>query len=261
MANGEGLKKWGGALIGAAGSIGSSVISNSGGRKSQERANEHNVNFWNMQNEYNSPTSQMQRLREAGLNPNMLYGGPTGTAAGNAEKIAPAKAAPFQFNNPSQSFNSVAQTENTRAQTDNLKVQNTVLVQEALLKAAQTGEVGIKTATGKFDLTLARELRENSVDASKLVVDQLRQSMIGTTLDNTFKDKTLSNRIQNIAFSVDQAKATLSGTRLTNALNKAKLELRQMGIETTDDKLTRILTTNKGSLLEYFNKYKNKRKN
>tara|TARA_R110002073_G_scaffold99906_2_gene227844 strand:+ start:612 stop:1388 length:777 start_codon:yes stop_codon:yes gene_type:complete len=258
MANGEGLKKWGGALIGAAGSIGSSVISNSGGRKSQERANEHNVNFWNMQNEYNSPTSQMQRLREAGLNPNMLYGGPTGTAAGNAEKIAPAKAAPVQFNNPVPFAQQVG---NTAAQTDNLKTQNTVLIQEALLKAAQIGELGIKTSQSKFDLTLAKELRENSVDASKLVVDQLRQNLISSNLDNTFKDKTLSNRIENIAFGVDQAKATLKGTKLTNALNKAKLELRQMGIETTDDKITRILTTNKGSLLEYFNKYKNKRKN
>lgn len=28
---------------------------------------------WQMQNEYNSPEMQMQRLREAGLNPNLVY--------------------------------------------------------------------------------------------------------------------------------------------------------------------------------------------
>ena len=29
---------------------------------------------WNMQNAYNSPEQQMQRLRDAGLNPNLVYG-------------------------------------------------------------------------------------------------------------------------------------------------------------------------------------------
>lgn len=29
---------------------------------------------WNMQNEYNSPAAQMARLKEAGLNPNLVYG-------------------------------------------------------------------------------------------------------------------------------------------------------------------------------------------
>jgi hypothetical protein len=29
---------------------------------------------WNMQNVYNSPSQQMQRFKEAGLNPNLIYG-------------------------------------------------------------------------------------------------------------------------------------------------------------------------------------------
>ena len=37
---------------------------------------------WNRQNEYNSPEQQMQRLRQAGLNPNLVYGkGADNTAA------------------------------------------------------------------------------------------------------------------------------------------------------------------------------------
>lgn len=36
---------------------------------------------WNMQNEYNSPQQTMARLKAAGLNPNLIYGGAT---AGNA---------------------------------------------------------------------------------------------------------------------------------------------------------------------------------
>ena len=38
---------------------------------------------WERQNQYNSPAQQMQRLREAGLNPHLIYGGgqPTNTAS------------------------------------------------------------------------------------------------------------------------------------------------------------------------------------
>lgn len=35
---------------------------------------QHALEDWRMQNEYNSPTAQMQRFRDAGLNPNLIYG-------------------------------------------------------------------------------------------------------------------------------------------------------------------------------------------
>lgn len=33
-----------------------------------------NIRLWNMQNEYNTPANQMLRFKEAGLNPNLIYG-------------------------------------------------------------------------------------------------------------------------------------------------------------------------------------------
>lgn len=64
------------------------------GRNQQREQNEWNrqqaleqyqreVQMWNMQNEYNSPISQMERYQAAGLNPNLIYS--SGNAsAGNA---------------------------------------------------------------------------------------------------------------------------------------------------------------------------------
>lgn len=43
-------------------------------RAENERAFQRNVEMWNMQNAYNSPSEQMKRLVEAGLNPNLAYG-------------------------------------------------------------------------------------------------------------------------------------------------------------------------------------------
>lgn len=37
------------------------------------QANAHELEMWNLQNEYNSPKAQMQRFKEAGLNPMLAY--------------------------------------------------------------------------------------------------------------------------------------------------------------------------------------------
>ena len=39
--------------------------------KQQEQA--HNLELWNLQNQYNSPSAQMARYQDAGLNPNLIY--------------------------------------------------------------------------------------------------------------------------------------------------------------------------------------------
>ena len=35
---------------------------------------QHEIDMWNMQNAYNTPQAQMERLKQAGLNPNLMYG-------------------------------------------------------------------------------------------------------------------------------------------------------------------------------------------
>ena len=41
-----------------------------------------NINFWKMNNEYNDPSAQLERLRNAGINPNLYYSG------GNIQNVA-----------------------------------------------------------------------------------------------------------------------------------------------------------------------------
>lgn len=42
--------------------------------KMQALQNAYNTNMWHMSNKYNSPANQMRLLKEAGLNPNLVYG-------------------------------------------------------------------------------------------------------------------------------------------------------------------------------------------
>ncbi|MCT4124980.1 hypothetical protein HZP69_00670 [Elizabethkingia anophelis] len=63
------------------------AMNNSSNKKIARENREFSLEMWNRNNEYNTPLAQMQRLKEAGLNPNLMYGqGTTGNSS------APAKA-------------------------------------------------------------------------------------------------------------------------------------------------------------------------
>lgn len=131
-----------------------------------------------MQNEYNSPEQQMNRLRLAGLNPNLAYG--KGADIGNASPIRSSQVEAWKPQAPQLDLSGTgmnmvmgyADMQMKKAQTDNLKAQNSVLLQDALLRAAQvqnttatTQKTGVETQSSKFDLDLKSELRQTSIDA------------------------------------------------------------------------------------------------
>lgn len=54
--------------------IGSSLGSNYDSNRAFNKQKDLNWQMWDAENAYNHPTQQMARLREAGLNPNLVYG-------------------------------------------------------------------------------------------------------------------------------------------------------------------------------------------
>lgn len=100
-----------------------------------------NLDMWNRQNDYNTPLQQMERLKDAGLNPNLMYGqGNVGNASGAPEYHAPNMQAYTSFgdfgasqaaNQLMQGLNGFAQIKKTEAETaairqntQNMQVQN-----------------------------------------------------------------------------------------------------------------------------------------
>lgn len=158
-------------VLGSAINAGSSAYQNAKSRQfavqMYDRQTQDAIRFWNMQNEYNSPTAQMQRYKDAGLNPNLIYG-QRGGNAGNAAvppKTGEIKAARFETPRYGDLLTGIVPVmsqlydlETKKAQVDNLKAQNSVLTEEAMLKAAQTKS----TVTGRdralFDLEFASQL-------------------------------------------------------------------------------------------------------
>jgi len=69
-------------------------------RMSQKIAREaqaFDLNMWNLQNQYNSPNAQMDRLRAAKLNPNLIYG--SGNVTGNISSVPP-KGREYNYESP-----------------------------------------------------------------------------------------------------------------------------------------------------------------
>lgn len=228
------------AIINSAGSINASILGNSGNRKAQERARKANIEFWQMQNEYNSPTAQMQRLQEAGLNPNLVYG--TGVnAAGNADKIAPAQAEKYSFENPLRNITNFADVKLRTAQTDNLRTQNTVLHQDAALKASQAAKNAVETARGKLEFSKAHDLYDTSLQVQQQSLRSIQLDNFGKELQNSFNDQSMVDRLMKVHQDALMARTMLTGQERLNELRRLEINLNRLGIQKGDPWYFRVL--------------------
>ena len=129
------------------------------------------LEMWNLQNQYNSPAAQMARLAEAGLSPNLVYGGGnvTGNAASTGPEMALPRTAPVEVPNMLGQYLSAKQA---NAQTEFTKAQENVAVADALNKMASLpgikADAAVKKATQQFAVKLAETAAINaSLDSDK----------------------------------------------------------------------------------------------
>lgn len=76
-----------GSVIGSAAGFGSQYMANQQSMDVARYQNDWNLMMWKLNNKYNSPLEQIKRLKEAGLNPNLVYG--SGNVGGNASSTPP----------------------------------------------------------------------------------------------------------------------------------------------------------------------------
>ncbi|MEM2004288.1 MAG: hypothetical protein QXZ28_04950 [Candidatus Methanomethylicaceae archaeon] len=76
-----------GSLISAGVGIWGVSRQNKANKELAQQAQQHEIDMWNMSNQYNNPQSQMNRLTNAGLNPNLVYG--SGNVTGNQSAPPP----------------------------------------------------------------------------------------------------------------------------------------------------------------------------
>lgn len=154
-------KKSAGVILGTIGGIGGAVSNvimqketNRQNERLQDKANAHNIKLWNMQNEYNKPINQMARLREAGLNPNLMYGLPSSQAEMAHQADTTGKAVAPQIDPLT-----LANVQLMKAQSDKTQTEANLLKQELPYK-----EDTVKQTLENLQ-TLGRTMKEEEAQA------------------------------------------------------------------------------------------------
>lgn len=220
--------------------------------------NKFNVDQWTRNNDYNSPEAQRQRLRQAGLNPNLVYGsGNGGNQPASPVSAANASAPNVRANRydvPTNPILNYLNAQSQEAQTSNLRAQNTRLLEETELLRAQKMNVDAKTASTLLDTDIKSPMKQYSAQVAeslyaKLVsevdVNNARAKFTGTqqtnvAWDNTFKEKTIYDRIRGIKSGADLRESQLE-------IQRENYRLMKLGITPNSPTWLRIMTSRFGS--------------
>lgn len=193
----------------SAGQVAGSILTNRTNKKLSREARAYDFKMWNLQNEYNTPKAQMERYKEAGLNPNLIYG--NGSVSGNASPVPRSPVTTVE--NPLKGLDLV----NTVMSA--ISAYNDIRVKDQTISNMKTQEEFTKTkmATETQNAILKRYLGEESLRKTKGL---------------EFKNEILKNQAlfapQLSQANLENAYATLKLRRQQAQLNPQKFELNKI---------------------------------
>lgn len=218
-------------------------------------------------NSYNSPAQQMTRLRQAGLNPNLVYGkGADNTAStiNSPKKTSPdIQPVPFDSDKITTALQMGSQLKFQQEQTDNLVAQRELMEKEKMLKDATTAKIAQETATSKFQLEQSQRLKDIVVEKSILDNEQTRQntqytkssmSIAQTDLElrKMQNSSNIAKTTQDIIASrmavtrdkkqLENLEIQMANAKQANEMNELDLRLKRIGLNPTDPTYQRVLT-------------------
>ena len=194
------------SLIGAGVTWGKDAWQNKKNRQLEAQRRKYDQAQWERQNRYNHPIEQMKRLKDAGLNPNMIYGSSPGSAVGNAGAIPAGQAPDYSLTNPVTGF---MNTKVQQAQTNNLKADVMLKATQSMKNTADAGLTGSRRAL----------LDAQSDD----LISQTGSNATIAKLNALIKGKTKLSVIK-------QAMTKLEGMELANKLQTGALQWVEAGM-------------------------------
>lgn len=230
-------------LIGAASNIVGGLLGNASTNKANKELAEYqyqkDLEMWNKSNEYNTPAAQMQRYKDAGLNPNLMYGQGN---SGNTSTVMPKYQAPTLDNHVDAKMDVIPALQLyqdmavKKAQVDNIKAQTLNTTTDTITKGLQQAGIATANARSEFDLSQARRLGETQFEAAvnntrNLIKDlEVKDSTIQSqSSQRALNASTIESQSQSRAESIERTKSL----QMENALNK-------IGIQKGDNMLFRM---------------------
>lgn len=228
-----------------------------------------NIEFWNMQNAYNSDEQVVKRMEKAGLNKSMMYGS-GGGGQNPASPINTPDIKTMDYKTPDLSglnnagLSSFMDMEIKRAQADNLKADTATKVEDAKLRVAQTiasiaGTNMTKSQTDRliFDLQQDSLLKDVSADYRREQVRSLKtQSDVSLSQQelNTAKnasdikeaaERILSSRLGRAKTNqeIRNLKESIIAVQKDNKIRDFEIQLNKAGMTKGDAQWSRALAT------------------
>lgn len=263
-----------GIISGGLGAIGS-IFSNNSQKKENQRNREfteymydrqydNNIKLWNMQNKYDLPSAQKQRLLDAGLNADLMYSGKGVSPSPNLQ--AAVAGSPSSGSLPgyggvaealdqgrlidAQIRNIDADTQKKKSETVGQGYQNEILKTdasfEAALKSGQVNVLGVqvdfsnsqievnkatvpKLRQEVINLQKSVEVMNSNIDEASERIANLSQVRVGIMIDNYIKDQSKESQIRQFAAAADlsekEAKMYISRAISEIARNNASARL------------------------------------
>lgn len=185
----------GAAAISGGSSLIGSLINKIGQKKTEQRQIKHNkeladyqyskdLEMWETQNAYNKPGEQMKRLKEAGLNPNLVYG--TGTVTGNTSGQLPKYNAPTtQFKNvpmadPGQMLGMYNNLQQSQAQLGLTKALTQLNERKATTETFGQMLKGMQAKKMGLDIGFLPELQKHNLQIKQGILNQ-QEAQLGLT--------------------------------------------------------------------------------
>lgn len=203
---------------------------------------------YDRQNAYNHPAQQMVRLREAGLNPNLVYGNGAQTTAAmikSADPKAPHADAPYSapvdFSGIGKSFSDTAQSYAHARQVEaDLDMKRSAIA----LTDIKAANEATKGETSKFDLGLKKELRESVLLGATIRNDRQKVGLASDYAKNSGLN--IQNELLYQKYGLNQQQsakldAELSSIRVNSALKQLELDMLKSGRSKSDPYYIRAL--------------------
>lgn len=194
------------AFTQASGNLTNVIQTNKVNRKNRRYAEKvYNKTFWdNRKNQdranwYNSPKQQMKRFKEAGLNPNLIYGqgnsGPSGVQPGTTQQSTEFKPITDQAEAGANMFEGYANTTQMRLQAAQIQAQTHLIEKQTLNTMSQT------------DLSLYSLEDQQAMEES-------RRRLLGSRADNIEQSTSSSKTQQQLSIIKNTRDTTLAISKL-----------------------------------------------
>lgn len=198
-----------GAIGAGIGMIGSAISQRQNykySKKLMELQYQQNLDLWNKQNDYNTPTAQMQRLQAAGLNPNLVYGSSVAGNSSNNTSTSLGSVAPVDYSD--SMFKGVSAVTNMKLARSTVRRQETQNQLDLALAANKALDTQYLRETLNSRVSYQNELTKFSLQQWPLILAQQKNVI-------TIQGKEIDLKMQEYYNAQQEGKRIVEETKLT----------------------------------------------